>query len=728
LRTGLSAVAPSALILAFSWIALAGHAHAQTDRIALETALADAYDATDPVVLAEAERVLAAEVARTPERLELHQALGLLYLEKKKDAARALPHLQKVSVLVPDDPAWLQSLARAHRQLGQLQRAAELYGRCADLSPGTAWMRYEQGKALGELGRFTEAEAAHRAAIAIDPRTPYLRVGLAELLARLGRKAEARTLVEAVLAQAPGDAWAKIVLAGLEPPPPVAAGPKPAHEQAVIDAYALPSRDRFRRAAEALEERLTNRPRDLRSRQTLAFLYLDKLEDPARAIPHLERVVAARPRDRGWLSLLARACSEANDHGGAARAHARVAALAPRDVWSRYHLAQALKKLGRTAEAEAALRDALSVDPQNAWVRIELARFATADGRHAEAWEIARGVVADHPDNAEAHTLLGDLYRAEYNSLGARNAYAAALNASPAYASAQYGLVQLARQDRRQAVLAYYDFDDTDGLHQGGVFGSANVLVRGPLRVSLIANERWFEQPPGGIVERFESGLSADYRLRRWIAVNASVNQFSTQGHKTEWGASAAVYVTPARQWDFWASYRWNDPVNDGYVTARDAFTQDILAGGVNVRFTRDVSASVTASTAEYSDDNTRRNVVASLAWQVSQRAAATLKLEWEWLDYERNAPSYPSPEDYSLIRPVLELNPQLTDWLRLQVRAELPYIADEESWGHGLTAGLRFMRGDSFELGVAYLDFDITGGQTIWSGSGWKLDVMARW
>lgn len=60
-------------------------------------------------------------------------------------------------------------------------------------------------------------------------------------------------------------------------------------------------------------------------------------------------------------------------------------------------------------------------------------------------------------------------------------------------------------------------------------------------------------------------------------------------------------------------------------------------------------------------------------------------------------------------------------------VRAELPCVADEESRGHGLTAGLRSTRGDSFELGVSYLDFDITGGQTIWSGSGWKVDVMAR-
>jgi hypothetical protein len=174
-------------------------------------------------------------------------------------------------------------------------------------------------------------------------------------------------------------------------------------------------------------------------------------------------------------------------------------------------------------------------------------------------------------------------------------------------------------------------------------------------------------------------------------------------------------------------SYRPHTPVNDGYLTARDSFRQDVWTAGVNFRPTRATTLSAKASHADYSDGNTRRAVLVSLAWLASARANTTLKLEWEWLDYDLRAPGCSSPSDYHLLRPVLELKPRITDWLALEVRGELTYVTDEADWGTGFRAGPRLYLGDYGELGVAFFKYEIPSEVTTWSGEGWLVDFTYR-
>jgi hypothetical protein len=187
------------------------------------------------------------------------------------------------------------------------------------------------------------------------------------------------------------------------------------------------------------------------------------------------------------------------------------------------------------------------------------------------------------------------------------------------------------------------------------------------------------------------------------------------------------VYIMPARAFDFWVSYRYGEPVTDSYITARDDITQNILIGGVNVRPNRSTSASLTASTADYSDGNTRRAALASLAWNLPVRAAPVLRLEYEWLDYEVHSNNYSSPQNYGRFRPVLELSPRLTAWLKLEFHGELSYVVDEHQWGTGFTIGPRFTAGDWLDLGFSYMNYEIPGGQTTWSGQGFKVDLSCR-
>ena len=719
----------AAILFAFA----GGNLTAQAPNKQPENAPKPAYDPADRQSIMQAAERLELELQARPEELSLHEKLGILYLDQLQDAGRALPHLQMVVAESPRDTAWIQALARATRGIRRFDQAAELYGRCAVLLPADAWVRYEQGRVLLEGQRLPEAETAFRSAVRVDGKSSYLRLALAQALVAQKKLEEARSLVRSTLDVEPNNPAALALLEETQTPPPVTESPRRSSsarsslEQAVITAYSRKRREDFARAAVLLEAHLKVHPGDVKNRQSLGFIYLDKLNEPALAKPHLEEVVQARPGDAAWLQLLAKACANANDLEGAARAYRRSAILDPQDVWSRHHLGQTLKKMGRWKESEAAFAEAHVIDSKNEYVRIELARLAEKRGDRQRAQELARAVAADFPENAEARAALGDIYRSNSNFTAARAEYQAALQIDVASAAAHQGLAELAKRDRRTASLAFYTFHDTDDLRQSGIFSYANLLVHGPFRVSAFANERFFKRPPGETIARFEAGLELQYSLQDWLQLTAGTSQFKTENLEREVGVSAGFYATPVRAFDFSASYRSNEPVNDSYFTARESYSQNVFAVGASFRPTRAVTASFSASTAEYSDDNIRRSAISSLAYRFYSPIEITLKAEYEWLDFDRRRPEYSSPDNYTLLRPVLEVTPRLTDWLKIHVRGELPYVFDEEDWGTGLTVGPRINRGDWLDIGVSYLNFQIPGGQTTWSGEGFKVDVAVK-
>jgi predicted Zn-dependent protease len=545
--------------------------------------------------------------------------------------------------------------------------------------------------------------------------------------------------LQLVVAALPGDAdWRWLLARGVrEANPPQPRPPSPL-AAAIAAAYQSKEPGKFAHAAVLLENHLRKQPGDLAMRKTLAFTYLDKLHEPQRAVPHLQAVVAALPRDAGWRQLLAQACEGAGDLESAARAWREAAALSPRDAWARYHLGCSLNRLHRASEAESVFREALAIDPANSYVRLELAHLLLASGRSREARAIAADIARHDSKNADAHTLLGDDDRANFSFAAARREYAAALAAQPDFAAAQAGLDEIRRQQRPQAKLVYYTFHDTDDLRTTGYYSYFTPFTNGPLQLSAFANDLTFQQSyaPGDLlragvprenIERVETGVDAVWRFSRWLQVSVGESQFKVPAHVTHGGVSTAIYVEPARFVDFSIGYRTGAPVNDGYVTARDAFTQSVLSASLNLRPTRALSASVTANTADYSDGNTRRYFLASLAYDLFPKAGLTAKLEYQWLDYRVHTSAYSSSQNYGIARPVLECNPQLTRWLKLQLHGELDYVENVQQWGTGFTAGVRVMRGDALELGFGYMNYRIPGGQTNWSGDGWKMDLSCR-
>lgn len=716
-------------------------ARAESFRANVAEALEQGYHSSDPEVLRRAALVIEAQLKEDPAHRELRRALAILLLDRLREPARALPHLEKIVAGSPGESAWQQSLARALRATGQLDRASTHFAEAARLQPGDGWPRYELGNTLSGAGRYAEAAAAYRIAIEIDGKNTDARLALAKTLWAGGAIGEAQSAARAVLEYDPlNSAARKLLLAenkAAKPAPPAATptpvAPPPAPKRvapadaALAAAYTSGRERDFAHAAAVLEAALRRTPGDLRRRKALGYLYLDKLHAPALAIPHLEQVVQAEPGDAAWWQLLARAQAGAGNPEASIQSHRRAAARAPRDVWSRYHLACALRAAGRGPEAESTFREALRIEPKNRYVRRELARCAYVSGNRQEAADLARELVAEDPRDADAHAVLGDVERSQWNFTAAGTEYQAALAADPSHALAQTGIREIRQEQRPEAKLAYYTFDDTDGLRQSGAFSHLSMLLNGRWKASVSVNERWFEQGARGTVNRFEAALGLNYRAFSTLQLAAGVSVFKTEQREEEVGASGALYYQPAKFADGWVSYRSTEPVNDSFTTAELAFSQNILSAGLNLRPAKSVLFSVTASTAEYSDDNTRRSALVSLGWTVPLPASPVLRLEYEWLDYERSTSAYSSPDNYARFRPVLEFSPRLTDWLKLDLHGELSYVFDDEEWGTGVTAGFRVNKGDTIDLGVGYMEYAIPGGQSTWSGRGFKIDLSAR-
>jgi tetratricopeptide (TPR) repeat protein len=156
----------------------------------------------------------------------------------------------------------------------------------------------------------------------------------------------------------------------------------------------------------------------------------------------------------------------------------------------RYHLAEQLRNLNRPNQALAAIEEALVLDPNNAYAR----------------------------------ALRGDLHRAACDPAAARAEYDRALAADGKCSTAFAGLEALRKQQRAEARLGFYSFDDTDGLRQTGIFASSSFYLRGGLRFGLSANEWFFDQAPGETIGRFELGMNASYQPSHWLVLSAGAN------------------------------------------------------------------------------------------------------------------------------------------------------------------------------------------------------------
>lgn len=138
-----------------------------------------------PTPLSEPGGVLtAAEAALMAERLELLLGEGR--------EAEALPLAERLARDFPDNAVFLERAATLSGKAGRLEEAADLWGRCEQVSPSPGDAAVALGRTLRDLGRRDEALAAFQRALAAEPSNSEFRFHLGRAQEAEGRYELAR--------------------------------------------------------------------------------------------------------------------------------------------------------------------------------------------------------------------------------------------------------------------------------------------------------------------------------------------------------------------------------------------------------------------------------------------------------------------------------------------------------------------------------------------------------
>ena len=306
----------------------------------------------------------------------------------------------------PDIPLAYVKRAEAERVQGNVARALDDLEAAARLSSDVLLVSMRLADLYNEAERFDEAEAHYERVLAVDPDSPTVLYKLALVRFRSGHEAEAIDALNRAAAIRDGF-WEAYYLRG------AVFQSLGATDEAEAD---------FRRSLEL-------RPEAELARRALVELYLDN-GDPVRAMELVQAEIDANPgAARPYLSL-------AQVHRIAGRRTEAIAAVGlaleqDPNLPAAYLLlgelwldeAMARGDLVAADKAVAALESVTKMDPHDGRAALALGRaYLAMDDESRGFAELQRASEAT-PIPAEAHRLLGDLYRARNNHAEAVTAY-----------------------------------------------------------------------------------------------------------------------------------------------------------------------------------------------------------------------------------------------------------------------------------------------------------------
>ena len=341
-------------------------------------------------------------------RAEAYGELGMLFLAAEF-AAQAERCFRNAELLAAAEFKWPYYLAHALRRMGDLEGAAERFGRALERRPAdlaaTVWL----SRMYLELGRPEAAEPVVAALLARRSDAPALWVEAGRIaLAREDHASAAAHLEQA---------------RALDPE----AGA--IHYPLAMAYRGLDEPDRANR--------------HLRRRREAGPGAAVRLPDPLMAA--LSRIL----RNPQYYRDLASHAASGGDWALAA-AHFRTAVgAAPEVAMLRLNLGAALERLGDVRGAEAALGEALRLDPRLYGAHYALGNLLARSDRDSEAIERFTDAVLHNPNFAAAHLALADALRRTKRPGPALVSYRRAIDLDPGNARARFGeamaLVRLER-------------------------------------------------------------------------------------------------------------------------------------------------------------------------------------------------------------------------------------------------------------------------------------------
>jgi tetratricopeptide (TPR) repeat protein len=604
-------------------------------------------------------------------------------------------------------------------------------------------------------GNYRQALDFYRKAVAAEPKNVSAHTKLAMVCLLLHLETEALRAAQSAANMAPDDPASKAVLAkalirnanykeGLKsfdslPPekreeyglPQCAGAAKLVveGEELITNAYQSGQKKDFEAGAAKLEQASRFDPTNLAIKKTLGWLYLEKIHDPPKAYPYLNKVMELQPDDLGVRKLLALACSGTGRFDRALSLFREVLAKDPKDLWMQVNFGDALAFHGKYDQAHAIYEEILRLDPNNLNASLGIARIAAWRAHTKRAVEKYEAILKDNPASPVVHTQLGDLCRWEWQLESARDHYKTALNIQPDYSLAQSGLENIQQMRRLRLNAEDYTFEDRYQFKRS--FYGVCIRVPVPHMDGLFVTprvRRWlFDVPGASDIHRWDDNLDLEYHWGRVFEGHARLFSYNYEGHGAKLGFGLSGRITPTPGVDLYFSYANREPVIDSFMTTTGDYSQDIYSAGADIHIWNRLSAQAGYAFAQYSDHNSRHNATAQLLYKLVKVPDLNVRAQYEIIAFSENRSAYFSPSGYQTYRLSADGSYDIAKWLSVYAVGELPYVKDAGEWGTGFRGGLRLKLFDHIEIHGEYFKYWIPGQVTPWSGDGFQINVSRR-
>jgi len=476
-------------------------------------------------------------------------------------------------------------------------------------------------------------------------------------------------------------------------------------------------------AAGLLEQAASADPANTAIRKALGWLYLEKLDDPTKAKVHLQLLLKVKPDDLGSRKLLALASSRSGQLDDAIRLCRDVLAVDPGDRWIQVNLARALAWTREFDEAEAIYRRLIVSDPDDLQARIGLIEVLAWRGDTSRAFDDARALATNTRAPA-AISLIGDLYRWNWQMNLARQQYESALALDPKLSSARDGIRDISRTRALRLEPKGYVFGDVDGYVRtmAGLAGRVPVSERGFLTFDL--DQWWFQIEKAISIPRTDAGAGFEYHWNRQLEthLSATIRNQSAQG--TSASATVTAKWSPSQPTVLYLSYAQGIPVVDSIATVLGNMSQNSSAVGLDLAVGSHFSVQGGASISAYSDSNRRWELMSQVSYLASRTTELSARVQFNTLKFAEYRRTYFTPDGFSILRLVVEARPKLGRYAALTLKAELPYVFTEGRFGSGFTVGMMVPAPNRIRAEFVYFRHYVPGDTSMWSGDGVQASV----
>jgi tetratricopeptide (TPR) repeat protein len=481
----------------------------------------------------------------------------------------------------------------------------------------------------------------------------------------------------------------------------------------------------YRDAAALLEAAVKLDPENIDARQTLGWVYLDRLHEPQTAYPHLKIVARRHPDDVNARKLFGLACNQTGHPHQAVVEFRAAAKLKPDDLWIRAQLARSLAHDGKWSEADTLYASILKTDPNNPDALLGEAEIQAWRGSNARPLKTLDQLPADAPEL----DLRGDIHRWNWDLTEARQDYQQALAIETNNYDAENGLAQAEEMGASDLGVKAYQFKDTTHFLREylEVDGRAHLDDHAYL-LGDVAGWR-FTNPGFSHLDRQDAGAGMEFDFARWLQVTAKGTVFDyvqTNNH-AYFGGQATAKISPVTGTDIYLSGAYNQPFVSSIATVESAMRQQSVGAGLDTKLVGRFSFQAEAQWARLSDDNKWWEAKPQLSYRLFNVPETFIRVQYDYLNYTDLRTNYWTPQRRSTVGPVLDVSIPFCKAVHIDLDGHAPYVFQEKKWGYQFEGGPVIDFCKWIQAKASYYYSSIPGDQGAWSGQGWQASLQVR-